>query len=424
LCLLLLANGFFVAAEFAYIAARRNVLEQRQTASGRAAVRLSRELSLSLAAAQLGITMASLLLGVVAEPAVATILEHALGLLAVPADVLHTIALSLALVIVVFLHMVVGEMAPKNIAISAPERAAVVMALPFRGFLTVFRPAILLLNGTANAVLRLFGVRPADALDVAHSAEDLATIIAAGRQEGVIGDFAHGLLTRAIAFGDRDASAVMVPRRDVVAANTRVSVGEIERLIRLSGHSRIPIHTGDIDDVVGFVHAKDMLALDDEARDRPLDSLLIRPLRVLPEMAPLRSVLRMMRRTRHHLALVIDEYGGTAGIITLEDIVEELVGEIRDEHDPRAVGVRDTEDGRLIAAGSVRPHELALLGLEFPQGDYETIAGMVMDRLGRIAKRGDEVEAEGWRVRVTRMDGRRVGEVEITRPGAARSARE
>jgi CBS domain containing-hemolysin-like protein len=419
--LLLVANGFFVAAEFAYIAARRNVLEQRQTASARAAVRLTRDLSLSLAAAQLGITMASLLLGFVAEPAVAAILERGLAFLQLPPDVLHAIALAVALIIVVFLHMVVGEMAPKNIAISAPERAALVMALPMRAFIIVFRPAITLLNGIANTVLRLFGVPPVGALDVAHSAEDLAAIIGAGRREGVIEDFAHRLLTRAIVFGDCDASAVMVPRPDVVAAPADATVAEIEDLIERTGHSRIPIHTGDLDDVIGFMHAKDLLDVDDEARDLPLDGALIRPLGVVPEMAPLRTVLGEMRRTRHHLALVVDEYGGTAGIITLEDIVEELVGDIRDEHDPRSTRVRTLEGGAVIAAGSVRAHELAPLGLELPEGDYETIGGLVMDRLGRIPRRGDVVETDGWRIQVVRMDGRRVGEVEITRePRAGR----
>lgn len=413
LVLLLLANGFFVAAEFAYIAARRNVLAQREGTSARTAVKLSRELSLSLAAAQLGITMASLMLGVVAEPAVAAILERALGFLALPPEVLHTVAFALALVIVVYLHMVVGEMAPKNIAISAPERSAVAMALPFRAFITVFRPAIMALNGVANQVLRLFGVRPADALEVAHSAEDLAVIVAAGRQEGVIGDFAHRLLTRAIAFGDREASEVMVPRPDVVAAEVDATVTEIEELMRRSGHSRLPIQTDDLDEVLGFVHVKDLLGVPEEARDQPLDRGLVRPLRAIPEMAPLRTVLRVMRRTRNHLALVIDEYGGTAGIITLEDIVEELVGEIRDEHDPRGVRMRTSQDGRVVAAGDVRPHELAQFGVDFPEGDYETVGGMVMDSLGRIARRGDVVEAAGFRVRVTRMEGRRVGEVEI-----------
>ena len=216
--LLLLANGFFVAAEFAYITARRNVLEQVPRRSAQIAVGLNKNLTLSLAAAQLGITMASLVLGAVAEPAVATIFETGLGFLPISENVIHGISLVIALLIVVFLHMVVGEMAPKNITISAPERTAVLLAFPFRGFILVFRPLIAFLNASANGVLRLFGVRPTDALEVGHSAEDLAVIIGTGRREGVIEDFAHRLLTGAIIFGDLDASEVMVPRPDMVAA--------------------------------------------------------------------------------------------------------------------------------------------------------------------------------------------------------------
>jgi CBS domain containing-hemolysin-like protein len=413
LVLLLLANGFFVAAEFAYITARRNVLEQTAGRSAQIAVGLNRNLSLSLAAAQLGITMASLLLGAVAEPAVASILEPVLRILPLSENVTHGIALVIALLIVVFLHMVVGEMAPKNIAISAPERSALNMALPFRGFILVFRPLIALLNASANGVLRLFGVSPADALEVGHSAEDLAVIIATGRREGVIEDFAHRLLTGAIVFGDLDASEVMVPRPDVEAAPSSAPVAEIQQLMRVTGHSRIPIHSGDIDDILGLVHVKDLM-VDEVDQDAPLDPGLIREVLVVPETAPLRSVLTEMRQGRSHLAVVVDEHGSTAGIITLEDIAEELVGEIADEHDPREQRVTVEPGGRIVASGTVRPDELFRYGVRLSTGDYETIGGLVMDRLGRVPRRGDLIEDQGWRLRVRSTEGRRVGDVEIT----------
>jgi CBS domain containing-hemolysin-like protein len=411
--LLLFANGFFVAAEFAYITARRNVLEQTEGRSAQVAVGLNRDLSLSLAAAQLGITMASLLLGAVAEPAVAALLEPAVGVLPVSEDVVHGIALVIALLIVVFLHMVVGEMAPKNIAISAPERSALAMALPFRGFIFVFKPLIALLNATANGVLRLVGVPPAVALEVGHSAEDLAVIIATGRREGVIEDFAHRLLTGAIVFGDLDASEVMVPRPDIDAAPSSASVAEIQELMKVTGHSRIPIHGGDVDDILGLVHVKDLM-VDEIDSDAPLARELIREALVVPETAPLRSVLTEMRQGRSHLAVVVDEHGSTAGIITLEDIAEELVGEIADEHDSREQRVRVEPEGRIIAAGTVRPDELSRYGVKLTIGDYETIGGLVMDRLGRVPRRGDLIEDQGWRLRVRSIEGRRVGEVEIT----------
>ena len=412
---LLAANGFFVAAEFACITARRNVLEQRATRPARAAMRLTRELSLSLAAAQLGITIASLLLGYVAEPAVAAILGKGLGLLHVPEGVLHPIALAIALAIVVFLHMVVGEMAPKNIAIAAPERTALAVSLPFRGFILLFRPVITLLNGTANGLLRLLRVKPADVLEAGHSAEDLAMLIGEGMRKGVIGGFAHRLLTGAIVFGDRDAFEVMVPRPDTVAVPSGATVAEIEEVVVRSGHSRIPVHTGDLDDVLGFVHVKDLLGLDDEARGRPPDPSLIRLLLVVPGTLPVSSLLTRMRRTRNHLALVVDEHGGASGIITLEDIAEELVGDIWDEYDRQPTLVRTLADGSLVAAGSVHPERLVALGVGLPPGKYETLGGFVMHRLGHVPRVGDAVEEGGWRIRVSRMEGRRVREVRIGR---------
>jgi CBS domain containing-hemolysin-like protein len=412
LVLLLLANGFFVAAEFAYITARRNVLEQVPRRSAQVAVGLNRNLTLSLAAAQLGITMASLVLGAVAEPAVATIFELGLGFLPISESVIHGISLVIALLIVVFLHMVVGEMAPKNITISAPERTAVLLAMPFRGFILVFRPLIAVLNASANGVLRLFGVRPTDALEVGHSAEDLAVIIGTGRREGVIEDFAHRLLTGAIIFGDLDASEVMVPRPDMRAAPADTSVSALQDLMRVTGHSRIPIYGSDIDDIVGLVHVKDLMS-DEIDRDAPLDPARLREPLVVPETAPLRSVLDEMRGARTHLAVVVDEHGSTAGIITMEDIAEELVGEISDEHDPRQEVVSVDPNGRIVAAGTVRPDELVRYGVKLTSGDYETIGGLVMERLGRLPRRGDVIEDLGWRLKVRSTDGRRVGQVEI-----------
>jgi CBS domain containing-hemolysin-like protein len=289
------------------------------------------------------------------------------------------------------------------------------MALPFRAFILAFRPVIWLLNGAANALLRLMRVRPVPRLDVAHSAEDLATIIAAGRREGVIEDFAHRLLTGAILFRERDASDVMVARPDVQAVHADTSVGEIERLMESSGHSRLLVHRGDLDEVQGFVHVKDLLGADFEGRDVPLDPALIRPLLVVPEMARLQMVLANMRRTRNHLALVVDEHGGTAGIITLRDIVEQLVGGPQGKRSA-AIQVVGTPGGeKVIAAGSVRPGELEEVGVDLPEGDYETIGGLVMERLGRIPRSGDAVEAGAYLIRVTRMDRRRVGQVEISR---------
>ena len=415
LVLLLIANGFFVAAEFAYITARRNVLAESTTRSSTLAVDLSKDLSLSLAGAQLGITMASLLLGAVAEPAIAGILEAGLGFIEMPEGTRHAIAFVVALLIVVFLHMVIGEMAPKNIAISSPEATARALALPFRFFIVVFRPLIAILNGIANSILRLLGIQPADALEVSHTSEDLAVVIGAGRKEGIIGDFAHRLLTGAILFGDKDASDVMTPRPDVIAAGASDSAAEVLSIMRESGHSRIPLHTGDLDDVVGFVHIKDLISLDAAERERPIPDEMRREALAVPESASIQSVLSSMRRSRSHIAIVVDEHGTAAGIVTMEDVAEELVGDIADEHDLDEDHVRVGMGGDLLVAGSSRLDELEELGIELPSGEYSTVGGLVMDHLGRVPRRGDVVTVDGWRLTVRTISRRRVGELAIRR---------
>lgn len=415
LVVLLVANGFFVAAEFAFTAARREVLERMHSRSARAAVSAMTELSNTLAGAQVGITLATLLLGFVAEPAVAGLLELSIGWLPIPSGVLHTIALVISLLIVVFLHMVIGEMAPKNIAIATPERLALWLALPFQGFMTIFRPLVFSLNWLANLFLHLFGVEPRDALETVHTAEDLATVISAGRKEGVIEEFASKLLSGAILFSERDASEVMVPRPDIVAAPATSTPADVERMVIEQGFSRIPIYGRDIDDLIGFVHAKDLLAILDDQHDQPIDQSLIRPLLVVPETAKIRPLLNEMQRTGRHLALIIDEHGGTAGLLTLEDIAEELVGEIRDEYDEGEAAVHriGTADWYYVP-GSARPDQLrSAVGIDLPEGEYETLGGFVMDRLGRIPRRGDHIEHDRWVLRVRRMDGRRVAEVEL-----------
>jgi CBS domain containing-hemolysin-like protein len=412
---LLLANGFFVAAEFAFTAARREVVEDLPGPGARAASVIMSNLSDALAGAQVGITLATLLLGFVAEPAVAGIFETALGWLPIPSGITHTIAFILALLIVVFLHMVIGEMAPKNVAIATPERLAVRLGVPFRWFMTVFRPLIVSLNWLANGFLHLFGVEPRDKLETAHTAEDLASVIAAGRQEGVIEEFASKLLSGAIRFSERDASEVMVPRPDIIARSTRATPGELEQVIIDEGFSRIPIYESNVDDLIGFVHAKDLLTIPDDRHDHPLDPSLIRPLLAVPESASIRPLLGEMQRSGRHLALIVDEHGGTAGLLTLEDIAEELVGDIRDEYDASDVGSqRIGESDWFYVPGAIRPDELrALCGVTIPPGEYETLGGFLMNRLGRIPRRGDRVEEGGWVMRVRRMDGRRVTEVEL-----------
>lgn len=411
---LLVLNGFFVAAEFAFTAASKHELSRRKGRSARAAVAAMDDLSFTLAGAQLGITIASLLLGAVAEPAVASIIESLVSSFITLSDsALHNIALAVSLLIVVFLHMVIGEMAPKNVAIAAPERSSILMAIPFRIYATVFRPLIWLLNGIANIGLRMVGIDPSETGE-AHTADDLATLITAGRREGVVEDFAHRLLTGAIDLWDLSAGDVMVPRTDMVAVPESSTIAEVETVIVRNGYSRLPVFGTTIDDVKGFVHAKDLLEFEAEAVSNPLPGRLIRSLPAVPESIGVGDLLDRMRENRSHLVLVVDEHGGTAGIVTLEDIVEEVVGEIRDEHDREHDGVRQLSAHRYAVDASMRPDEIERsLGARLPEGDYETMAGLLLDGIGQIPKVGDRLTLDEWVIQVRAMDGHRVTQLDL-----------
>lgn len=334
---LLLANGFFVAVEFALIASRRTKLESLADAgSTRAnvALRSVRHLNLQLAGAQLGITMASLLLGYVAEPAVAGLIESGIDqVVEVPDGVLHTLGFVTALTIVAFLHMVLGEMVPKNVAIAAPERCLLLLAVPNRIYVFVFGPLLRLLNGLSNFVVRRFGVEPQDELASSASAEQLASMLDASRQEGAIEEMAHRLLAGALDLGDRHVETVMVPRHDVVWLARSATPAQAEELVVQTGHTRLLVADDGVDDVLGYVHAKDLLTVTGPVRHRPLPLSWVRRMPVLRRDTDLDDALLVMQRARLHVAIVTDGHGHTLGLVTMEDVIEELVGDIRDESD-------------------------------------------------------------------------------------------
>lgn len=332
--LLLLANGFFVAVEFALVASRRTKLEAlAEVGDIRAQLALdaTRALSVQLAGAQLGITMASLGLGAFAEPTLAHGLELLLGPL--PDGARTTIAFALALGVVVFLHMVVGEMVPKNAAIADPERMMVRLAIPNRVYMFLFGPVIRLLNGASNAATRLLGVEPRDELEAARTAAEISTMLAASREEGLIEQTAHDLLTGALGFGRRRLMEVAMPMSDVVTVPRSATVADAERTILESGHSRLVVTGRDRSDIIGFVHAKDLLTVADGERNRPLPLSRIRRVLVLEAERPLDEVVVSMRRARTHVSLVVDSAGAAVGLATLEDVLENLVGDITDESD-------------------------------------------------------------------------------------------
>lgn len=425
---LLVANGFFVAAEFALLSARRSRIEQLAREGNRAATSALagiRQLSLMLAGAQLGITMASLGLGAVAEPALAHALEGVLERFGVPAAVLHPLAFAIALSVVVFLHMVVGEMAPKSWAIADPERSALLLARPFRAFALVVRPAIVALNATANGVVRLCGVEPQDELAAVHSPSDLLLLVEESAREGTLGAEQHGLLSRALDLSGLDAEAAMIPRPDIVAVPADTPIDELERVASETGRSRLPVFEGDLDRITGILHVKDLLRAAPGGAEPTTAATLARPVLVTPESRPIEDLMLDMRERRAHLAVVVDEHGSTSGIVALEDLLEELIGDFEDESDRgiRAArgtrGARRSPDGALLLAGSLRPDEFTeRTGTAIPEGDYETVAGFVIARLGRVPDEGDFVDLDGARLEVARMEGPRVLEVAL-RQGAA-----
>jgi CBS domain containing-hemolysin-like protein len=417
---LLFLNGFFVASEFALLAARSSRIEQlaeagdRRAGYARAGIR---ELSLMLAGAQLGITMASLGLGAVAEPALHHGLEALLAGVNIPHTVSSALAFAVALSIVVFLHMVVGEMAPKSWAISHPEESALTLAGPFRAFVFVFRLGIRMLNWLANGVVRLCGVEPRDALAETHSPADLLLVMDESVVQGMLGVQQHEMLTRALDLSGLDAEAVMIPRHDIVAVPAQATVAELEQVASETGRSRLPVFDGELDRIRGILHVKDLLALDGAERDTSTAGRLARPALITPESRPLEELMLDMREQRQHVAIVVDEYGTVTGLAALEDLLEEIIGEFEDESDRRARPLRRRPDGALLVPAHLRPDELEdRAGVALPEGEWETVAGFIISELGNLPEVGDAVETDGARFVVTKTEGNRMLECALYVP--------
>ncbi|MFQ5557028.1 MAG: hemolysin family protein [Acidimicrobiales bacterium] len=335
--LLLAANAFFVAVEFALVASRASRLEpQADSGDRRSALALAaiRDLQPQLTGAQLGITMASLGLGFVAEPAVAELLERATeNVVDLPSGLVRTAGFIVALALVVTVHMVLGEMVPKNMSIAGPETSARRLVPVHRIYLVLLGPVISALNGLSRGVVRLLGVEPVDELNTALTVNEFHVLLRGARDEGVIEDTEHDLLSGALEFRARTAGSLMVPGSAMVSVPRSATAREIERLVAERGHTRIPVWGSDPDDILGFVHAKDLLRLPADAADEPVPLELIRRMLVITPSRSVRELLRTMRRGRIHMALVRDRSNQVLGLVTLEDVLEALVGDIRDETD-------------------------------------------------------------------------------------------
>ena len=329
--LLLLGNAFFVGAEFGVISARRSQIEPRAEAGSRAArttLWAMENVSLMLACAQLGITVCSLGLGAIAEPALAHLLEAPFAAAGVPPELLHPIAFALALAVVVYLHVVIGEMVPKNLALAKPETSALVLAPALVFIARLVSPVIHLLNATANRALRLGGVEPRDEVASTFTAEEVHSIVTQSRREGTIAD-EHGLLTGALEFSEHTASDVMVAIEDVVTIRSGATPADVERLVARTGFSRFPV-CSSTDELVGYLHLKDVLYAEGAEHDEPVPDKRVRSLVSVGASDEVEDALAAMQRSGAHLGRVLDGDGVTLGVIFLEDVLEELVGEIRD----------------------------------------------------------------------------------------------
>jgi CBS domain containing-hemolysin-like protein len=416
---LLIANGFFVAAEIALLAANRAQVETRAEAGeagAKRALKALRELSITFSGAQLGITMCSLGLGAIAEPALASLFLAWLEPVGLSAGTAGILAFVVALSIVVFLHMVVGEMVPKNLALADAERVAIRLSAMFGLYVRIFRPLIVVLNGAANGLVRLTGIEPVEEIGLVHTPDELRMALRESLRTGLIAPGQVRVLSAVLALGEIDAESAMTPRIDLVTVDETASVEEILAVAAESGHSRLPVRRTDLDHIIGVVHVKDILTAEPQDTAGKTAAELRRPMPVVPESRDLDQLLNDMRAERSHLALVIDEYGGTAGVLTLEDILEELVGEIADEFDPTELEPRD-RGGAWVVPGTMRRDELQrLTGLDLGEGETETVSGALSEELGRIPGRGDRIEHEGWTLRVLTVDGRRAGQVEVVAP--------
>ena len=421
-----LGTAVFVAAEFSLTTLERSQIDHHAEEVGdrraKTVAKAHRNLSFELSGAQLGITITTLVTGYLAQPAIATLISPLLEDVGLPAGAAGGVAAVVALVLATALSMVFGELVPKNLAIADPLRTARAVAGLQSGFSRALSWFISGLNGAANWIVRRLGVEPAEELRSARSPQELGSLVATSAEQGTIDEGTADVLARSLRISERTADELMTPRVRVESLSTDDTVDDLIAATIRTGFSRFPVVDGDLDDVKGVVHVKQAFA---EPRSRRGGQFLRNVMRnptTVPDSLDGDELLDRLRGAGFQVAVVVDEYGGTAGIVTLEDLVEEIVGDVRDEHDRgEAARFRDAGDDTWIVSGTLRPDELEeVVGWTFPDSEvYETLAGFVLSRLGRIPSVGDTVTHEGWQMVVTRMDRRRIADVRVVRPADA-----
>ncbi|MGY1944172.1 hemolysin family protein [Nocardia asiatica] len=429
---LTVGTALFVAAEFSLTALERSTVEAHaRTGDVRARMvrKAHRTLSFQLSGAQLGITITTLVTGYIAEPVLARLLNPVFTGIGLSETAASGVALTLALILATSLSMIYGELVPKNIAIAKPLATARVTAGPMIAFSVVFKWMIHFLNGTANWVVRRLGVEPAEELRSARSPQELGSLVRTSALRGALDQPTAQVMDRSLQFGERSAEELMTPRVKIEALDKDDTIADLIDAAGRTGYSRFPVIDGDLDNTLGFVHVKQAFTRPAHARRTFPLHRLAQPVPIVPASLDGDEVLERVRADGMQVALVVDEYGGTAGLVTMEDIIEEILGDVRDEHDEEERDVRRVSDG-WDCSGLLRIDEVSrATGYDAPEGEYETLGGLVLTRLGRIPVTGDEVvlpnprsqqwtvpdghDEGGWIARVERMDGRRIDRVRL-----------
>lgn len=418
---ILLVNAFFVAAELAFVRVRATQLQERVdggSSRARLAQRIYASIDRYLSATQLGVTAASLALGIVGEPAIAALLAPVLARTIDPATAAFGVAsFAISFALVTYVTVVAGELGPKYLSIQRALDIALWTAYPLDLFYRGAYPLIALMNASANGLVRLFGLREhrEPGLD-AHSEAELRMLVAISTRKGVLQESERVLLGRALDFADTLVRQVMVPRTEIVAIEDDRPLRELRDILREHPFTRVPVFHGDLDHVAGVVHIKDLVPAQDLSR--PVKDVMRPPL-FLPDTTRLDRALAEFRRQRMQLAIVVDEFGGTSGLVTLEDVLEQLVGEVQDEFDREVPHVRAEASGALLIDGLTPLSELRdRIGIELDGEPYDTVGGLVFGRLGRLGKVGDAVDVDGFRFAITAVDGRRISQVRVQRVAA------
>ncbi len=419
--LLLLANGFFVASEFALVSVRQtriNQLANEGNKTAKVTVDALKELDRYIAATQLGITIASIGLGWVGEATLAKILHPLLDFLPYVSNTVasHTIAVALAFALITFMHVVIGELMPKSIALQYPEKTTLAVTRPLVFVAKIFTPFIFLLNGFGNWCLKLMNIPPAHPSHAVHTEEELDMIIDASYKGGVLNETENLLLKNSLKFTDLNAKQIMVPRCDVTAIPVDIDITGLEKVILDNQYTRYPVYDGNIDNIVGILHVKDLYSCKMKNENFEIKQCLRKPL-LVPETMTTDVLLQNFKNNHTEIAIVIDEFGGMSGVITLEDVLEEIFGDVQDEFDEEENDIKKVAENKFIVNGLLRVDEFfEYFNINQHEEEVETIAGLLQKRLGRLAKMNDEIQIDGLKIKVIEFKGRRIKKLLVETP--------